>query len=123
MIVPVDLMRGMLLGGVAHGIGAALLECFLYDDAGQPLAGTLLDYPMPSTLDVPSVKMVEHCTPSPLTSHGQKGAGEAGYMGSGAAVANAVNDALRPLGIRCETLPIRLGELGERLALHRTRTH
>jgi len=115
-IINPGVVRGMLIGGIAHGIGAALLEEFRYDSEGQPLVGTLLDYPMPTTLDIPDVQIVEHCTPSPLTSHGQKGAGESGYMGAPAAIASAVNDALGPLGLRCERLPIRLTELGERLA-------
>lgn len=109
------IVKGMTLGGIAHGIGAALYEKFEYDESGQHLSGTFMDYLLPSSLEVPMVGIAEHCTPSPLTSHGQKGAGEAGYPGSPAAVAGAVNDALLPLGQRIDTLPIRLGQLGELL--------
>ncbi len=106
------IVKGMMLGGIAHGIGAALYEKFEYDESGQHLSGTFMDYLLPSSLEIPIVGIAEHCTPSPLTSHGQKGAGEAGYPGSPAAVAGAVNDALAPLGRRVDTLPIRLGQLG-----------
>ena len=106
------IVKGMMLGGIAHGIGAALYEKFEYDESGQHLSGTFMDYLLPSSLEIPMVGIAEHCTPSPLTSHGQKGAGEAGYPGSPAAVAGAVNDALAPHGRRMDTLPIRLGQLG-----------
>jgi 2-furoyl-CoA dehydrogenase large subunit len=111
MINPL-IVKGMLLGGIAHGIGAALYERFEYDETGQHLSGTFMDYLLPSSLEIPMVKVADHCTPSPLTSHGQKGAGESGYPGSPAAVASAVNDALAPLGRRVDALPIRLGHLG-----------
>jgi 2-furoyl-CoA dehydrogenase large subunit len=106
------IVKGMMLGGIAHGIGAALYEKFEYDESGQHLSGTFMDYLLPSSLEIPMVGIAEHCTPSPLTSHGQKGAGEAGYPGSPAVIAGAVNDALAPLGRRIDTLPIRLGQLG-----------
>ena len=72
---------------------------FTYDDNGQLTSGTFMDYLIPSALEIPSIKIVDHCTPSPLTTFGQKGSGEAGYLGAPAAVANAVNDALAPLGV------------------------
>ena len=109
------IVKGMLLGGIAHGIGAALYEKFEYDEAGQHLSGTFMDYLLPSSLEIPMVKIAEHCTPSPLTSHGQKGAGESGYPGAPAAIASAVNDALAPLGRRVDVLPIKLGQLGAML--------
>jgi 2-furoyl-CoA dehydrogenase large subunit len=108
-----DIVRGMMMGGLAHGIGAALYEEFVYDADGQLLSGSLLDYPMPSTLEVPTPHLVERCTPSPLTSFGQKGSGEAGYMGAPAGIASAVNDALRPLGLERWTLPLRASELSD----------
>ena len=107
------IVKGMMLGGIAHGIGAALYEKFEYDESGQHLSGTFMDYLLPSSLEIPMVKIAGHCTPSPLTSLGQKGAGEAGYPGSPSVVASAVNDALAPLGHRVDALPIRLGQLGE----------
>ena len=105
MINP-DIVHGMTYGGIAHGIGAALYEKFSYTDDGQFESGTFMDYLLPSALEVPPVDIVDHCTPSPLTTFGQKGSGEAGYLGAPAAIANAVNDALAPLNTSVETLPL-----------------
>ncbi|MEK9723525.1 MAG: molybdopterin cofactor-binding domain-containing protein, partial [Rhodospirillaceae bacterium] len=102
-----DIVRGMVIGGLAHGIGAALYEKFAYRPDGQFESATFADYLMPSVYEVPMVKDVEHCTPSPLTSHGQKGSGEGGYLGAAAAIAGAVNDALSPLGASIHELPMR----------------
>jgi 3-oxo-Delta1-steroid hydratase/dehydrogenase large subunit len=105
MINP-DIVHGMTTGGVAHGIGAALYEKFAYTEDGQLAAGTFMDYLLPSAMEVPAIAIVDHCTPSPLTEFGQKGSGEAGYLGGPAAIANAVNDALAPLGAAIDTLPM-----------------
>jgi 2-furoyl-CoA dehydrogenase large subunit len=105
MINP-DIVHGMTYGGVAHGIGAALYEKFAYTEDGQLAAGTFMDYLIPSAMEVPAIRIVDHCTPSPLTTFGQKGSGEAGYLGGPAAVANAINDALAPLGAAIDTLPM-----------------
>src|SRR5262245_31877077 len=105
MINP-DIVHGMTYGGIAHGIGAALYEQFTYDDKGQLTSGTFMDYLIPSALEVPPIRIVDHCTPSPLTTFGQKGSGEAGYLGAPAAVANAVNDALAPLELAIDEVPI-----------------
>jgi 2-furoyl-CoA dehydrogenase large subunit len=105
MINP-DIVHGMTYGGIAHGIGAALYEHFTYDDHGQLTAGTFMDYLIPSAHEIPRVTIVDHCTPSPLTTFGQKGSGEAGYLGAPAAVANGINDALAPLDVEVNTLPI-----------------
>ena len=112
MINP-DIVRGMIIGGIAHGIGAALYEKFSYASDGQFLCASFVDYLLPSVFEVPYVSDVEHCTPSPLTSHGQKGSGEGGYLGAPAAVAGAVNDALAPLGIMLDELPMRMGDIEE----------
>jgi CO/xanthine dehydrogenase Mo-binding subunit len=93
-VVNPDVVRGMVYGGTAHGIGVALYEQFAFSPEGQPLTQSFMDYLLPSAHEVPQIVDVEHCTPSPFTSHGQKGVGEAGYMGAPAAVAGAVNDAL-----------------------------
>ncbi len=100
------IVHGMTFGGIAHGIGAALYEKFAYTEEGQLASGTFMDYLIPSALEIPHLDIVDHCTPSPLTSFGQKGSGEAGYLGAPAAVANAINDALAPLGASLETLPL-----------------
>jgi 2-furoyl-CoA dehydrogenase large subunit len=110
------IVRGMTMGGIAHGIGAALLEEFAYNEDGQMIAQSFMDYLMPSSYEVPDVKIIEHETPSPHTVLGQKGSGESGYLGAPAAVANAVNDALRPLGVSVNTLPLTPSRLGDLIA-------
>jgi 2-furoyl-CoA dehydrogenase large subunit len=105
MINP-DIVHGMTYGGIAHGVGAALYEKFAFSDNGQLASQTFMDYLMPSTMEVPGVEILDHCTPSPLTEFGQKGSGEAGYLGAPAAIANAVNDALAPLGTTILELPM-----------------
>jgi 2-furoyl-CoA dehydrogenase large subunit len=105
MINP-DIVHGMTYGGIAHGIGAALYEKFAYTEDGQLASGTFMDYLIPSAMEVPGMEIVDHCTPSPLTTFGQKGSGEAGYLGAPAAIANAVNDALAPLGASIDALPM-----------------
>jgi 2-furoyl-CoA dehydrogenase large subunit len=115
MINP-DIVHGMTYGGIAHGIGAALYERFAYDANGQLVSGSFMDYLLPSSHEVPDITIVDHCTPSPLTTFGQKGSGEAGYLGAPAAVASAVNDALAPLGLHVAALPMTPGALGEVLA-------
>jgi 2-furoyl-CoA dehydrogenase large subunit len=110
------IVRGMTMGGIAHGIGAALYEEFAYNDEGQLIAQTFMDYLLPSSHEVPAVEIVDHETPSPHTVLGQKGSGESGYLGAPAAIANAVNDAIRPLGISVNTLPIKVSKLGDLIA-------
>ena len=96
------------MGGIAHGIGAALYEEFAYNDDGLLMAQTFMDYLLPSSHEVPQVEIVHHETPSPHTVFGQKGSGESGYLGAPAAVASAVNDALAPLRLTVTSLPIRM---------------
>ena len=115
MINP-DIVHGMTYGGIAHGIGAALYERFRYDETGQFLSGTFMDYLIPSAHEVPDVAIVDHCTPSPLTAFGQKGSGEAGYLGAPAGISCAVNDALAPLGLTIAELPMTPGVLGDLIA-------
>lgn len=105
-IINPDVVHGMTIGGIAHGVGAALMEKFAYSDDGQLLTGTLMDYLIPTALDVPRVILVDHCTPSPLTTFGQKGSGEAGYLGAPAAIASAVNDALSACNTSIDVLPM-----------------
>ncbi len=105
MISP-DVVHGMTYGGIAHGIGAALMEKFQFSDEGQLISGTFMDYLLPTSAEVPSITIVDHCTPSPLTEFGQKGSGEAGYLGSPAAIASAINDALAPAGASVDYLPM-----------------
>ena len=110
------IVRGMTMGGIAHGIGAALYEEFAYNEEGVLLAQSFMDYLLPSSHEVPPVELVDHETPSPHTVFGQKGSGESGYLGAPAAIASAVNDAVRPLGLVINSLPIKVGKLGDMIA-------
>jgi carbon-monoxide dehydrogenase large subunit len=97
---------GQVYGGAAQGIGTALYEEMRYSAEGQPLASTLADYILPGATEVPAIRILHMETPAPYTEFGQKGIGESGAIGSTAAVANAVNDALRSLGVEINELPI-----------------
>ncbi|MCH8916627.1 MAG: xanthine dehydrogenase family protein molybdopterin-binding subunit [Proteobacteria bacterium] len=114
-IINPDIVRGMVIGGAAQGIGAALYEKFVYAPDGQFISGTFADYVLPSIFEIPYIEVTEHCTPSPLTSHGQKGTGEGGYLGAPAAIASAVNDALAPRGLSLHELPMRMADIEELL--------
>ena len=107
-VINPKIVRGMTMGGIAHGIGAALYEEFAYNADGLLMAQNFMDYLLPSAHEVPPVEIVHHETPSPHTVFGQKGSGESGYLGAPAAVASAVNDAVRPLGIVVNSLPIKV---------------
>jgi 2-furoyl-CoA dehydrogenase large subunit len=115
-VINPKIVRGMTMGGIAHGIGAALYEEFAYDGEGQLMTQSFMDYLLPSSHEVPPVEIIHHCTPSPHTVLGQKGSGESGYLGAPAGIANAINDALRPLGISINTLPIKISVLGDMIA-------
>ncbi len=105
MINPM-VVDGQVLGGAAQGIGTALFEEMPFDGAGQPLASTLADYHLPVAADLPPIRIVHMETPSPLSRYGQKGIGESGAIGPPAAIANAVNDALAPLGVEVTEIPM-----------------
>ena len=115
-VINPHIVKGMTLGGIAHGIGAALLEEFVYDEEGQMLTQSFMDYLLPSSHEVPKVEIVHHCTPSPFTVFGQKGSGESGYLGSPAAISSAINDAVAPLGISFSKLPIRIAAISDAIA-------
>jgi carbon-monoxide dehydrogenase large subunit len=91
-------VEGQHQGGFAQGLGAVLLEEMTYDDAGQPLASTLLDYTLPEAPDVPVLRVVHRETPSEVAG-GFRGVGEAAIIATPAAIAGAVADALAPLGV------------------------
>ena len=100
------LLDGQVIGGIAQGIGAALLEEYVYDEAGQLLSSTWGEYLLPSIHEVPDI-VVRHCeTPSPFTEYGVKGAGEGGRLVAPAALASAIEDALAPFGARVRELPM-----------------
>jgi 2-furoyl-CoA dehydrogenase large subunit len=115
-VINPHIVKGMTLGGVAHGLGAALLEEFVYNSEGQLITTSFMDYPLPSSHEVPEVEIVHHCTPSPHTVFGQKGSGESGYLGAPAAISGAVNDCVAPLGIAFNKLPIRISAIGDAIA-------
>ena len=121
-VINPKIVRGMTMGGIAHGIGAALYEEFAYDAQGQLVAQSLMDYLLPSAHEVPPVDIIHHVTPSPHTVFGQKGSGESGYLGAPAAIASAVNDAVRPLGIVVNSLPIKMAQLADMIAAVRDKS-
>ena len=100
------IVEGQAIGGVAQGLGAALLEEIVYGDGGQPLTGSLMDYVIPTAVEMAPVEVVHLERPSPSTLGGFKGVGEGGTIGAPAAIANAVADALAPLGVEITELPI-----------------
>jgi carbon-monoxide dehydrogenase large subunit len=100
------IVDGQVLGGTAQGIGTALYEEMPFDSQGQPLATTLADYLLPSATEVPSMRLSHMESPSPYTRFGQKGIGEGGAIAPPAAIANAVNDALAPLGVELTESPL-----------------
>ena len=89
------IVEGQVVGGVAQGLGTALYEEIPYDENGQPLASTFLDYMIPGATEVPDVRVLHMETPSPHTRFGIKGMGEGGAIAPPAAVVNAINDALK----------------------------
>jgi carbon-monoxide dehydrogenase large subunit len=100
------IVDGQIYGGFAQGVGTALYEEMPFDRSGQPLASTLADYLLPSAIEVPAPVLVHMETPAPYTEFGVKGIGEGGAIAPPAAIANAVNDALRPLGVELLVSPI-----------------
>jgi carbon-monoxide dehydrogenase large subunit len=99
------IVDGQLHGGIVQGVGQALWEQAVYADDGQLLSGSMLDYALPRASWLPEIELDETVTPSPVNPIGVKGVGEAGAIASTAAVANAVMDALSPLGIRHLDMP------------------
>jgi carbon-monoxide dehydrogenase large subunit len=104
MINP-NIVEGQIAGGTVQGIGGALLEELAYDDEGNPLATTFVDYLLPTATDVPTIEYVHVETPAPGPG-GYKGVGEGGAIGAPPAVVNAVADALAPLGVTITRLPV-----------------
>jgi carbon-monoxide dehydrogenase large subunit len=113
------IVEGQVHGGIAHGIGNAFLEEVVYDGAGQLVTGTLMEYALPRAADVPSLEVHHVVTPSPLNPLGVKGAGEGGTLPAPAAIANAVADALRPLGVEVTEMPLTRERLWRRVRASR----
>jgi aerobic carbon-monoxide dehydrogenase large subunit len=101
------IVNGQIHGGIAQGAGQALLEDAIYDDAGNMLTGSLLDYTIPTATDLPSFELDRTVTPTDVNAMGVKGVGEAGTIGTSHTIVNAVVDALAPLGVKHVDMPLR----------------
>lgn len=99
------IVDGQISGGVAQGIGNALLEEIVYDETGNMLSATLADFLPPTVHEIPRIEIIHRETVSPETITGAKGLGEGGAIGAPAAVMNAVNDALAPFGVAIDEMP------------------
>jgi CO/xanthine dehydrogenase Mo-binding subunit len=100
------IVEGLVQGATTHGIGATLFEEFVYDEHGQLLTATFMDYLKPTSVEVPNFLMDHLETPSPFTPTGMKGVGEGGAIPAPAALVNAVENALEPLGVSFRDLPL-----------------
>ena len=105
-------MHGQSVGGAVQGIGGALLEELVYDDGGQLISGTLMDYLLPTSTDVPDIEtVITEEAPSPLNPLGVKGAGEGAILATGAALGNAVAHALASFGVHVNSMPLSPGNV------------
>ena len=100
------IVEGQIHGGLADGVGMALMEVIAFDEDGNHLGGSFMDYQLPTALECPSWELGETVTPSPHHPIGAKGVGESATVGSPAAVVNAVMDALKPYGVRHADMPL-----------------
>ena len=120
VVINPTIVEGQIQGGVAQGIGGAFYERLHFDDSGQLLNASFMDFLMPTAVEVPDIEIAHLETPSPLNPLGVKGVGEAGTIPVAAVVAEAVEDALAPLGVRIRETPLspaRLRELIEEAAV------
>jgi carbon-monoxide dehydrogenase large subunit len=101
------LVDGQIQGGIAQGLGQALFEEVMYDEDGQLLTGSLMDYALPKAEDLPRLELARTETPTPVNPLGAKGVGESGTIGSTPAVVNAVVDALAPFGVVHVDMPLK----------------
>jgi carbon-monoxide dehydrogenase large subunit len=105
-VINPTIVEGQVVGGIVQGLGSALLESMVYDDGGQLLTTTFLNYLLPTTTETVKIELAHLASPSPRTWGGIKGVGEAGSIGAPAAIAAAVADALRPFGARITAMPL-----------------
>jgi carbon-monoxide dehydrogenase large subunit len=113
------MVDGQVRGGIAHGIGNAVLEWMGYDDSAQPITTTFADYLLPGAMEVPDMETLYKQTPSPLNPLGAKGAGEVSTIPTAAAVISAIEDALQPFGVRIAQTPVMPAKLVELIAAGR----
>jgi CO/xanthine dehydrogenase Mo-binding subunit len=106
VIVNPTIVEGQVLGGLAQGIGGALLERLVFDENGQPQTTSFMDFRLPTVDDIPDVRLAHFETPSPLNPLGVKGTGEAGVIPVSALMAEAIEDALSPFGVRVDSMPL-----------------
>jgi carbon-monoxide dehydrogenase large subunit len=109
------IVEGQLHGGIAQGLGSALGESLIYDETGQLLTGTLMDYPLPRADEMPPLEVIHMDFPSAINALGIKGVGESGVISPAAAVANAVEDALADFGIEIDRPPVTAARVFELL--------
>jgi carbon-monoxide dehydrogenase large subunit len=105
-VINPQLVDEQIRGGIVQGLGGVLWEHCIYDDAGQLLNGTMADYLVPMAVEVPDMECAHVVSMTASSELGAKGAGEAGTCGAPAAVMNAINDALAPLGAKVTAMPI-----------------
>ncbi len=115
-VINPTIVEGQIHGGVAQGLGGAFWEKLAYDGGAQPLSTTFMDYLLPTAAEVPGLEIAHVETPSPLNPLGVKGAGEAGVIPVAAAVAQAVEDALEPFGVRITEAPLSPNRLRQLIA-------
>ena len=115
-IVNPMIVDGQVHGGVVQGIGGALYEHLAYDDSGQPLATSFMDYLLPSSAEAPPIEIVHLESPSPNTLGGWKGMGEGGSINAPAALVSAVNDALAGLGVVANQTPVDAAWIAEAIS-------
>src|SRR4029077_3251690 len=116
------LAEGQVHGGIAQGIGQAMLEEVVFNDQGTPLTSSLIDYQIPSIGEIPQVVTATTETPSPNNPLGAKGVGESGTIGSPPAIQNAVVDALSHLGVRHIDMPLSPERVWNAIAAARPKT-
>ncbi len=110
------IVEGQVHGGIAHGVGNAILEWMGYDASGQPVTTTFADYLLPTATDLPNFETLYKELPSPHNPLGVKGVGEVGVIPAAAAVISAIEDALSPFGVRISQMPVMPHELVELIA-------
>jgi CO/xanthine dehydrogenase Mo-binding subunit len=106
VIINPTIVEGQIHGGVAQGIGGAFYERLYFDDSGQLINASFMDFLMPTAVEVPEIEIAHIETPSPLNPLGVKGVGEAGTIPVAALVAEAVEDALSPFDVRIYEMPL-----------------
>jgi carbon-monoxide dehydrogenase large subunit len=117
------ILDGQIHGGVAQGIGGSFYERLVYDENGQLLSGSFMDFQIPTAMEVPDIEIVHHETPTPLNPLGVKGAGEGGVIPVPALVAQAIEDALDDLDITITEMPIHPDALFNLIREARERSH